>query len=394
MPKVAVFRARPTEPEGLVWIARRTFSRLAGALGAVIFLTQAAFADDSAARLALGSWPEATALAEIRGRPFSFPSANPFTLADVGKQSERLGVRSAQAAHNPAQTAVTEPHSAHGDLFLPAGASAERPVPAVVLLHGARGVSRAREITYARQFAAMGLAALVVDVFASRRDRASSFTERLIEITESMALADAYGALRALAEMPEVDGGRVALVGFSYGGMTSIYAAHRQVAELYDELLELDGKRFAAHVAFYAPCIVRFENPEATGAPLLMMWGDKDELIDRARCEAAAADLRGGGAEVEIKVFPGAYHQWDGNLATPWRARRGLRNCDFLVTKENRTRGQVLGSLFSLPMTDSLSRKILLGMCSDSDGYLIGRDAAVREQSNAELGRFLGKALR
>lgn len=389
MPKVADSGARRAEPNGSHRTARWITFCLVGAVCTVTFLTQAVSADDSATRLALGSWPEAQAIAEIQGQPYSFPSANPFTLADVGSEAKRLGVRSAQAAQAP----VTETHSAEGTLFMPKDASAEHPVPAVVLLHGARGVSRAREITYAQQFATMGLAALVVDVFASRRDRASSFTERLIEITESMALADAYGALRALAAMPEVDGERIALVGFSYGGMTSMYAAHQQVADLYDQLLELEGKRFAAHVAFYAPCIVRFENAAATGAPLLMMWGDKDELIDQVRCESAAADLRQGGAEVEIIVFPDAYHQWDGNLDTPWRAPRGLRDCDFLVTKENRTRGQVLGSLLSLPMTDTLSRKVLLGMCSDSDGYLIGRDAAVRARSNAELGRFLNKAL-
>jgi len=391
MPKASMVGIRRANPNTSNLITVRILLYLVSTLCMTALLAQGATAGDKAALLALENWPEAQTVEEIQGQAFTFASANPFTLADVGSQARRrLGVRAAQAA----ETTAAEPHSAQGTLFLPETASAEQPVPAVVLLHGARGVSRAREITYAKQFAAMGLAALVVDVFASRRDRASSFTERLIEITESMALADAYGALRALTAMPEIDGERIALIGFSYGGMTSLYAAHRQVADLYDQLLELEGKRFAAHVAFYAPCIVRFEDAKATGAPLLMMWGDKDELIDRVRCESAASDLRQGGAEVEIIVFPGAYHQWDGNLATPWRAPRGLRDCDFLVTKENRTRGQVLGSLFSLSMTDTLSRKILLGMCSDSDGYLIGRDEAVRAQSNAELSRFLGKALR
>jgi hypothetical protein len=77
----------------------------------------------------------------------------------------------------------------------------------VVLLHGAGGVLPAREHLYGRQLAAMGAAALVVDVFGARRDRAAGFTERLLEITETMALADAYAALRFLSQRPEVDPG-------------------------------------------------------------------------------------------------------------------------------------------------------------------------------------------
>ena len=105
MPKVADFGARCAEPENRRSAARRLFSCLAGAVCAVTFLTQAVSADESAARLALGSWPEAKAIAEIQGQPYSFPSANPFTLADVGSEARRLGVRSAQAA--PTATTMT-----------------------------------------------------------------------------------------------------------------------------------------------------------------------------------------------------------------------------------------------------------------------------------------------
>lgn len=338
----------------------------------------------------LQSWPEPEVSRQIQGRPFHFPSASPFVLADVHKDAKTR--RPSGGAVKSAQASI--PVEAQGSLFMPASASAETPVPAVVLFHGARGVSDAREMTYARQFAAMGLAALVVDVFASRRHLATSFTERLIEITESMSLADAYGALGALAAMPEIDGDRIALIGFSYGGMVTLYAAHEQVAELYDELFDLGGRRFAAHAAYYAPCIAWFEDTRATGAPVLMQWGAQDEVIDEARCQATADELRQGGAEVETVVYPTAYHMWDGSRTTPWRAPRGLAACDFMVTEEGRIRGRLWGTPFYLAMTDSLSRKLLLGLCSDSDGYLIGKNSEVRAQSNAALGRFLANAFR
>jgi hypothetical protein len=38
----------------------------------------------------------------------------------------------------------------------------------------------------------MGIAVLVLDAFAPRRDMARGFVERVLNITESMLLADAY----------------------------------------------------------------------------------------------------------------------------------------------------------------------------------------------------------
>ena len=100
------------------------------------------------------------------------------------------------------------------------------PVPAVILLHGASGVRGAREQTYGRQLAAMGIAALVIDAFAPRRDMGRGFVERILNITETMLIADAYAGLRYLAARPEIDGERVVMMGFSYGGMASVVSAY------------------------------------------------------------------------------------------------------------------------------------------------------------------------
>lgn len=44
-------------------------------------------------------------------------------------------------------------------------------------------------------------------------------------------------------------------------------------------------------------------------------------------------------------------------------------------------------------IADSFTRKIILGLCSNSDGYLLGRDDAIRARSNADLARFLDGVL-
>jgi dienelactone hydrolase len=313
---------------------------------------------------ALAAPPGARALpppAPIDDEGVTFPSTSPFVLAEAGEGAPTVQGR--------------------GRLFLPTEAAS--PVPAVVLLHGAGGVSYNREFRYARQFAARGWAALVVDVFGARVERGTGFTRRLLEVTEAMFLADAYAGLRFLAEHPAVDGERVGLVGFSYGGMATIYALHRQVRDRYAR----DGERFAAHAAFYAPCIARFERIETTGAPLLMLYGTDDAIVDPDRCEAVLDDARRGGSDVGLEVYEGAAHRWDSGRRD-WHAPRGLAACRFRVTPQ----GHVRDARTFLTLDGFLSRTAALALCADEDGYRIRGDDAIKARSDAALERFLARA--
>ncbi|MGD9536804.1 MAG: dienelactone hydrolase family protein [Alphaproteobacteria bacterium] len=314
-------------------------------------------------------WPDQASADAPAGQPMTFPSRSPFAFSDVGNGPDE-----------------EPPTQAQGTLYLPAGASPEAPVPAIVLLHGASGVMNARGPTYARQFAARGAAALVVDVFGARRERGSGFINRLLEITEAMFLADAYAALDFLAARPEIDAQRIALVGFSYGGMAATYAAYAQVAERYAP----NGRRFAAHVAFYAPCIAEFEDHRGTGAPLLMLFGARDATVDAERCARVAAQLEAGGSEVETAVYEDAVHQWDGAFGREREIGRSLAPCSFVVARD----GSVLDrNLLWLPMANGFLRKVMLALCAAEDGYLIGRNDEIRARSNRAMGEFLERAL-
>jgi dienelactone hydrolase len=309
-------------------------------------------------------WPDNGAGEGPAGQRVAFPSHSPFAFSDVGNGPEDA-----------------PPTEASATLFLPPEASAETPVPAVVILHGASGVQSVRELTYGRQFAARGVAALAIDVFAPRRERATGFVNRLLQITEAMFLADAHAGLEYLAARPEVDAGRIALIGFSYGGMVATYAAYAQVAERYAP----EGPRFAAHIAFYAPCIAEFEDSRATGAPLLMLYGGRDAIVDPDRCARIARQLEEGGGAVETVVYPEAVHQWDGRFPGERLMGRSLADCHLYVERDGTVRDKALW----LPMSSVFFRRVILGLCADSDGYLIGRDDAVRARSNRDMGAFL-----
>jgi dienelactone hydrolase len=311
------------------------------------------------------AWPAGEALAAQPGSPVTFPSASPFTP----REKARGGA----------------PHTeARATLFLPARPPGAPAPPGVVLLHGSGGVLWDRELTYGRQFAAMGIAALVVDAFAARREMGTGFTERLLNITESMLIADAYAGLAFLAREGHADPKRVGLIGFSYGGMAAKYALNAGAARIFSP----EGLRFAAHAAFYGPCIASFADERTTGAPLLMLYGTADELMIPARCEAAAEAFRRGGSAVEVIAYEGAAHQWDGGRG-PFRIGSLLGGCALRLERDGSVRDENTG----LAMSGALSRRIILGLCVERQPYLIAADDSVRARSNADLGRFLARAL-
>lgn len=303
-------------------------------------------------------WPDAEGVHGIAAQTVTFGSSDPFIPKEIGRAAKRM---------------------VGGMLFLPQHAPHDHSVPAVVMLHGSAGMIHDRA-KYGPQLASMGIAVLLVDTYASREDLATSFIDRVIHITETMFVADSYAALHYLANRPEIDPHRVVLTGFSYGGMATEYAMYDQMARA----LSPDGLRFAGHVAYYAPCIARFADSRTTGAPLLMLYGADDELIRPDRCEQVANDLRSGGSEVTIISYPGAVHQWDGGMQRRLIGRQ-LAGCRFRVERDGAVRDQ--NTL--LPMSSPFLRKVILGLCTGSRPYPIGRDDAVRAKSNRDFGAFL-----
>jgi dienelactone hydrolase len=321
-----------------------------------------------AAALTADPWPAPSPGAE--GIAVTLRSHSPFVLEDIGAGAK-----------------LDPPRRVDALLYMPDEASAARPAPAVVLLHGTAGVQDGRELTYARQFAAMGVAALVVDTFGARRDVATEYVERLLRITETMMVADAYAALDFLAARPDLDARHVALMGFAYGGMATVLAAYEQVAARFAPA----GRRFAAHISLYGPCLARFEDHRATGAPILMLGGQLDTVSDPKRCAETADELRRGGAAVETIRYPGAYAQWDGEQGgpgNPVRRAHNMSGCRFSVDRN----GVVRDDRSGIEMSNGFYRKLILALCDDPDGYLLQRDPAIRALSNRDIGRFLAAA--
>ena len=293
----------------------------------------------------------------------TFPTSSPVVLGDVDDRSGRSGRIDAVA-----------------ELYLPKNHEGRR--PAVILVQGLGGVKDARERTYGPMLAEQGYAALVVDSFATRKADKTEHTLRALKVTEAMILADAFAALRFLADHPAVDPDRIHIAGFSYGGMITVLAAYEQIARLYRP----EGLRFAGHVSYYGSSIPRLDDPTATGAPVLMMLGGLDRNVMIKRSHQIADDLRNGGAPVELVVFEDAYHQWDADDINRRFVLFSLHDCRMRVGRDNRIRDERLGIGYG----GRVRRGLFIAWQTSVRGYHIQRCEKTLARSNEMLLDFLG----
>lgn len=253
-----------------------------------------------------------------------------------------------------------------------------RVVPAVIILHGSSGVNPGERV-WAQRMNALGYASFVVNSFTGRGIRNTEKDQTQLSMTAD--IADAYAALRLLATDPRIDKGRIAVMGFSRGGIAALYSSlepFRQAAA--------DGNlRFAAHVAFYPSCGISYDSAHVDGSPVLMLVGGKDNYTPAAPCVAYADTLRSKGAQVTLKEYPDAYHGFD--RPTPLRSvplATSARECHGSYDLDARKFTMVRdGKILSGSSAVAESKRCL------TKGITLGGDATAQEQSPAEVAAFL-----
>lgn len=187
-----------------------------------------------------------------------------------------------------------------GRLWTPA----DKAKGSVVLVHGSGGWSDHREGHYGRALAAAGYAVLAIDSFGPRG--IASTTEDQSQVSSLQMTRDAFAARRFLLAQGFA-AKTVAVMGFSKGGAVALFAAD-------GNFLPAQTERFAAAVAFYPACSMRSRTPRPVG-PLFIALGEKDDYSGVAPCQDLAAAFRQAAGQVQVTVYPGASHGFDGNPA-------------------------------------------------------------------------------
>ena len=180
------------------------------------------------------------------------------------------------------------------------------PRPGILLIHGGAGLDgHARE--QARRYAALGYTVLACDMFgpevAGNRERVMAC---LLALRDDPALLvrRARAGLTALACCPEA-GGRMAAVGFCFGGMAALALA-RSGADL--------AAAVSIHGSLATPQPAR---PGAVRARVLACHGASDPHVSLADVTAFAGEMDGAGADWQLIMYGGAVHGFTHAHAVP-----------------------------------------------------------------------------
>ena len=204
-----------------------------------------------------------------------------------------------------------------GTLSLPKGATP--PYAIAVIAHGSGGVRPDREPRWAQELGKAGIATFIVDSYDPRKTTGMNTGD--ISVSTMANVADAFAALRLLSTHPLLDARKVAVIGFSRGGQVALWTVLDPFRKAFmgDSLLS-----FSAHILVYPACNFQRVTRHISGAPILHLHGEADDLTPLAACREYMDRLRTGGAKIHTITYPGADHNFD--FAAPARYAPGVRS--------------------------------------------------------------------
>jgi carboxymethylenebutenolidase len=173
-----------------------------------------------------------------------------------------------------------------------------------------------------RRFAQEGYLAIAPELYARQGDPSKFsdwkqiFAEIVSKVPDAQVMSDLDAAVAWAGKSGKGDTGKVAVTGFCWGGrITWLYAAH--------------SRNLKAGVAWYGR--LRGETTElqpkypidvaaGIGAPVLGLYGGKDQGIPLEDVEAMRAALKAAGKDSEIVVYPEAGHAFFADYRPSFRA--------------------------------------------------------------------------
>ncbi len=242
-------------------------------------------------------------------------------------------------------------------------------LPAVVLAHPSGGINAGVD-RWAQELNTIGIAAFLLDGFSGRG--LTGLPPDPSNETFLTYLVDAYRALGMLAQHPRIDPARIAVMGFSMGGLVATYTSTTRFWKTYGP----PTVQFAAHIGVYGNCGVTYhDDTTVTGKPIRLFHGGADDIELVAPCRAYVSRLKAAGADVTLTEYADAHHGYDWAMYKEAfklpQARTG-RNCALAEGE----RGQLVDTATGKPYDPAAS-------CNEKGGTLLYHEAATAATTTA-----------
>jgi dienelactone hydrolase len=145
-------------------------------------------------------------------------------------------------------------------------------------------------------------------------------------------MVDGYRALELLSSHPNIDPNRIALLGFSVGDHSTLYASMKRFQKMWGA----PGLEFAAYVAFYPSCNIIFNEEDViSDQPIRVLHGSLDEWGSAEVSKKYVDRLQAAGNDIIMTIFPGAHHSFDMKMERPIIVKGwGHVNCHFIENDE------------------------------------------------------------
>lgn len=175
------------------------------------------------------------------------------------------------------------------------------PRPAVLVFHHWMGIDQ-----YIRdrvdQLARMGYVALAADIYGKgvrpKDSKAAAVQAGIYRSDRQLMRRRAQAALDTLRLLPQVDVGRIAAIGYCFGGGVALELAR-------------SGADIAGVVSFHGTLDTkRPEDAKLIKAKVLVLQGADDPAAPIKAIEDLENEMRGGGVDYQVVLYGGAVHSF------------------------------------------------------------------------------------
>jgi dienelactone hydrolase len=180
-----------------------------------------------------------------------------------------------------------------------ADGSRGRRVPGILVGHDGPGLN-AHTKERAAMLAELGYVALAMDLYGAVEpaiDEAKTIVKALRADPEELRRR-AAGALSTLRSQPHVDAGRIAAIGFCFGGTAAL-----ELARSGADLAAVVG--FHAGLAKLAPA-----QPSTIRCPVLICTGSEDPIVTADQRTAFMAEMTDAGVDWQMVLYGGIGHSF------------------------------------------------------------------------------------